>query len=65
MRRDISTDDIGQGYGLQGEDVGEGEFGDLREVEAVALEYLGWMLADITCRGHPEKDKHFSMPYHN
>lgn len=40
MRRDIGADDVGQGYGFQGENVGEGEFRDLREVEAVALEYL-------------------------
>lgn len=38
--RNIGADGVGQGYRLQGENVGECELGDLREVEAVALKYL-------------------------
>lgn len=64
---DISADGVGQGNGLQGEDVGEGEFGDLREVEAVALKYLERMSANsvlVTFCGRL-RDKHFSVPYRN
>lgn len=37
----VGADGVGKGYGLEGEDVRESEFGDLGEVETVALEYLG------------------------
>lgn len=55
--RNIGTDGVGQGYRLQGKNVGERELGDLREVEAVALEYL-----ERSANGVPRamlRDKHF------
>lgn len=64
MGGDIGADGIGQGYRLQGQNVGESKLGDLWKVEAVALEYL-----ERSVNGHMPRimlrDEHFSVPYHN
>lgn len=65
----VGADGVGKGYGLEGEDVRESEFGDLGEVETVALEYLGdvrpepWGVIFRTREGRD--DKRFSVPRHN